>query len=99
MAVLINYYEGQLITDKLLYKNIQTCLNKAMQYKIAYQCSFLTLAFNIPGSGGDEGGLFGGFETEVGTCAYMLEPSPPSVGLSVVLSLWDPSQSFIALRT
>jgi len=74
-----------------------------MQYKIADQCSFLTLAFNIPGSGGDEGGLAGGFETELGICAWykldMLEPSPPSGGLSGLLSFWDLSQNFIALRT
>lgn len=71
---------------------------------IADQCSFLTLAFNIPGSGGDEGGgLTAGFETKVGTCAWykpdMLEPSPPSVGLCVILSFSGLSWNFIALRT
>lgn len=72
-------------------------------HKLEDQCSCLTLAFNIPGSGGDVGGLTDTFETEGGTCDWympdMLEPSPPSVTLSVIISICGLWQNFIALRT
>lgn len=76
-----------------------------MAWIINDQCSCLTRAFNIPGIGGEAGGLptaldIGGY----GGCGWympdMLEPSPPSEGNTGTISSFPGlSQNFIALRT
>ena len=56
----------------------------------------------MPGRGGDVGGLFDTLRF-VGVCGWhkpdMLETSPPSVRLCVILSSCGLSPNFIALRT
>lgn len=82
----------------------QSTLNKKKWYhKLADHYSTLTLTLSIPGSGGDARGLIDTLETEGGTCNWCkldkLEPSPPSVTLSVAISLRGLSQNSIALST
>jgi len=68
LSVLIaNNHKGILI-GKISLQNVQTCLIRVRYHNLADQCSCLTLAFNIPGSGGDVGGLVDTLEAEGGTC-------------------------------